>query len=279
MRRITLLTGSAVAALALAGCGAAEQPAAPSAVAAEPAAAATNAVDSTLAEGSARTAGSVVITTDGTDYRAEFEGLLDFAGKAATTSVTTDALGSEMTVEQVVVDGVMYLELPQLPGSWVALEPRARGAESADPDEILALVDDLVEIEEVGPADVEGITVTRYSGVVDLAAAAERASEAAEVASEGSASDMMGLDMTGDFTGKLRESGLTELPFTFDVDDRGRLVAAASSASATSESGTSGSVSLDVRWFDFGASAAIEAPPADSILDLDLAGLLSRAGG
>ena len=251
------------AALLLAGCGSPDDASTGAgAVTAVPAAqAGTSAMAATKAAGSARTTGTVAVSYGARDFTATIDGVVDFADEAAESTITTSALGSPAQFQQRVVDGVGYLQLPRLGGSWVVVD----SGDMKLPDGALESVEALrsvVDVEESGTGEIDGVPVTNYRGTVDV-------DEAAAIIAD-SGIDRPRLDAA------LAAGRLSDIPFTFSVDEQGRVVRAGTRFTAEGKDGTPVKVRTSFQWSDFGVAADIQAPPAEDILDIDIDALLNR---
>jgi hypothetical protein len=249
MARIAAVAVVLATLAALAGC----------AGSASPRNAVARAADRTADAGTAR---MTIDVDEGGGSTARLAGALDYRADAVRLTVEryelrdANDLGGELTdFEVIVVDGWSYTRgLPFEPvakGQWVKSE--AEGAEDAEdrlgqtvlfgPDRLLdylrATSDD---VREVGREDVRGTPTQHYRAVVDL----ERVLEGAPAESR------------EELRSELEEK---TLPIDVWIDDDGlarrvRLVDHDDEDSAT----------VTVEFYDFGADADIEAPPADQVV-------------
>lgn len=176
-------------------------------------------------------------------------------GSAGETTVSMPASGLEL--RQRMVDGVMYMEMPQEPGVFYSLRlddlMDTSLAGSADPTQGLEMLRGASDdITEVGRESIRGADVTHYRGTVDI-------SEALEM-----------------LKGALREqleqvlaTGGDGLPFDAWIDDDGRLRQLDQTMTLTMPQlpGQSIDVTSRLEMYDFGVSVDVVAPPAGAVRD------------
>lgn len=172
---------------------------------------------------------------------------------------------------QIVEDGtVLYMSAPflsdRLPGgkSWARLD-LARAAKASgidlssltagqgDPRDSLAQLRSVGSVVKIGPATVRGVGATRYSVLVDLRKALARLSGANR-------------DTFGRWIDQLAATGHRYVPEDVWVGADGYVRRV--QAELPTISGTVGSVSVTMDFFDFGAPLQIDVPPAAAVADL-----------
>lgn len=268
MRKSRLLASATAVALLVAGCGKAEQQAAPpqtttaaptpaEAVAFTSLAELSKAVDT--GSSAAKSARMSFSGSDGTD-KLSGEGAFDFAGEstAMAMTMTTPADG---TMEMRLVDQVAYIKGGEElePGKpWLKLDlagdnPMAEALggvleqlEQTDPRRSLRDIISIGELTGSGPDVIDGAPVTRYEIAVDVAKFAEQRGaspdEIAEIA-------------------KLPTKTITYTAF-LDADDLPRrlVIEMPRPGSAT--------MSITVDYTDWGKPVTVEAPPAAEVAEL-----------
>lgn len=189
---------------------------------------------------------------------------IEFGGSGVATSdgsaadMTFSLPGGAGELRQRIVDGVLYMELPQQPGVFYELKVAdlADTSLGASTDvtaglEALKSADDGVE--EVGREELRGVGTTRYRGTFDLSTAFQA------------------------FKGPLRaqleqvvaKGGAERVPFDAWVDDEGRIrqVDQTLTLEVPQAPGQELEVQTRVEFYDFGVEVDVEAPPASAVRD------------
>lgn len=171
-----------------------------------------------------------------------------------------DVAGELPLSETRFVDGVLYADVDG--EGWIGVEaPEFIGTavtDVADPREVLASVDDLVEADEVGPAtltepDGSEVSTTQYRSVVDLGD--ETLSQSGWLAGL----ELSDLDAEGEITIELF------------VDGDGWLRQLSVSGNLNEPEGGSGEARFEVvtSFYDIGGDITIEAPEGVEVLEAD----------
>ncbi|HWH29755.1 MAG TPA: LppX_LprAFG lipoprotein [Mycobacteriales bacterium] len=247
-----LRPAAAMAALALlAGCGGADT-AAPDRL--SPVEAVRAAASQTAEAGSSRYEMTLVTEVQGQSVEMGGGGVMDPATGAAESTFTLP--GGAGTIEQRVVDGTMYMTLPNQTG-WYAIAVEdlvgTQLASAAAPTDAFAALTDLAGgVEEVGEEDVRGEPATRYRGAFPADVAREQFGGA-----------------LGEAAGKALAS-IEEVPFEVWIDDQGRVRRYTTTVDIPASDATGGepvSSSMTMELFDFGVEVDVQAPPADEVQD------------
>ena len=189
---------------------------------------------------------------------------IEFGGSGVATS---DGTAAEMTfslpggggeLRQRIVDGVLYMELPQQPGVFYELKvadlaDTALGA-STDVTAGLEALESVDEgVEEVGREDLRGVGTTRYRGTFDLSTAFE--------AFKGPLRDQL--------EQVVKKGDPERVPFDAWVDDEGRIrqVEQTLTLEVPQAPGQELAVETRVEFYDFGVEVDVEAPPASAVRD------------
>ncbi|WP_298988779.1 hypothetical protein [uncultured Pseudokineococcus sp.] len=192
-------------------------------------------------------AGGQVVTATG-------QGAFDSAAQTLEVRLSSQLPGQgEVALDLRQVDGSVYVSgLPgQPPDRWVQASLQELGASSgplggADPSQQLRLLEQVGDdVEEVGPADVDGTATTHYAGTVDLEAAAAAAQQ------EGADPEQL--------RSQYEQLGLSSVPFDLYVGPDGLPVRMATSVE-TSSGGQQVSSTSTVDFSDWGADVVVEAP-------------------
>jgi hypothetical protein len=176
-------------------------------------------------------------------------------------------------VDFMAVDGKAYQSESYQPGPdaaptrWHELsqDPKEAAGKQAEPIDdfasqnplkMLRLLESASEFDEHGTMQVQGATVARWTGTIDLA---EIQDEQDKTAAK-----------------ELRDAGLDKLPAEVGIDDQGRLVHVgftidvAKAAAASDEQlqpGAPKSVTFVLQLSDFGVEMQLDPPPADQVVD------------
>jgi hypothetical protein len=289
--RLRLLAAAAAAALAVAGCGGGaettDDTATPDATATTPDTAATpddagpddtaaegtpaeaepvvQAVDATIAEGSASV--TTVVAVDSAEFsdRLESTGVVDFTGDRRQLDMTTE--GGDVTAI-LSADGIL-LGLGDGAG-WVELDPSALQGTPLeayalstiplqDPSVNLALLRGATsDTSEGGTEDVDGESTTRYSVVVDVERAAAQADEGTRASLDAIAAQA-GADAT------------IPMEVWIDESDRIRRIEHRSDLGETAlvETDTEGTIEVTIDLTDFGQEVTITEPDEGEIVSVD----------
>lgn len=272
MRRLRVVPAAAVAVLVMVtGCGGSG-----SVVdASSPAAAMQRVADKVSADSGSFT---VEATGDGT----AMHGTGSYRGGADPAMRITlgDASGEDAqpgTMEQILVDGVMYMRftgpdiaMPAADDKWMKLPlgdlgsglgELLSGSAMADPREQLELLLSAGEVREVGTETIDGVDTTHYAG--DL-----------------TTDELADSEMSKPFRDLLREDlqhtggdRPMELDLWVDAEDRPRRLVMAMPDSGAEE------MTVRVDFRDFGKDVQVEAPPAEEVFDFSeflSEGLLSQ---
>ncbi len=198
-----------------------------------------------------------VLTTfsvDGTDgaEAGQVAGSLEASFNGADVSLSVDideAVGSEElgalpASEARLIDGVLYVNAePQ----WYAVETAGFLSQSlvdvVDPRSVLATVQDLVETDEVGTVDIDGVSTTHYRSVVDLGE--EPLGQSGWMALQGADVEVDG-----------------EVTIDLYIDDDGQLRQLDVSGDLQEPEGGTGSANFVVSssFFDLGSDITIDVP-------------------
>lgn len=263
-RGAVVIAGAAAAALALGGCAAATDASTTADVSAEQGQQVgteviAEAFRAAIATGSAQLTGSVQTNAGGQDATFTFSGPQSFAPGGMDITVTSEAFGSQ-SLRQVLVDGVLYVQIPELNGKWLQL-PVADFAASANPYLVPEQsLDDLIDLQQVGSGSFNGQDVTYYQATLEVGSALAKLNLPPQV-------------LAGAQEKLAADPGSTSVRLA--VDSAGRLVQWQSDSTLQLADGTSVSASADLSWSAFGEPVAIAAPPADEVIDIgSVAGLL-----
>ncbi|MEN8708226.1 MAG: hypothetical protein ABF306_19000 [Nocardioides marinisabuli] len=195
--------------------------------------------------------------TAGVEVRAE--GVVDYtSGTPAVQMTMTSAEMGDEPIEMIMVDNVIYMQVPDLGGKYLSMDLDEPGnplgpmmTDSMDPSKQAEMMEaGLESVTFVGEEDVDGESMERYTAVVDPSATLR---------------DMEGLE-------DLPQDMLPE-EMSYDVwfDDEGhmrRMVVEMGDLGAT-----------DMRMDDWGTEVDIEAPPAKQVTTMkDMMGGSSQMG-
>lgn len=226
-----------------------------------------DAVEATIAEGSARFTMSVGGGTEGGGEQLA-EGVEDFETQRRQITFS----GPQGELDAVVDGSETYLRVPFLEGaSWVRVDFADLGGGSLggpvglplqDPGGAIELIDGTSgQVRELGEEDAEGVATTRYAVTVDLVAVADQADALAG----------------GDVAAAMAETGARELAMNVWVDDDDliRRVAYTLDADPTEVSAgdatfsAGGPVTATFAYRDFGTDAEVAVPSDGEVLDID----------
>lgn len=226
----------------------------------------TQAVDATLAEGSAAFEATVDIDTEELTDSATSTGVVDFEGDRRQLEIQTPA-GAVRTLAT--SEGIL-LSLADQDG-WVRVDPRqlqgtpleAFGLASMplqDPTVNLQLLRGATEdVEELGTEDIDGETTTHYRVVADVEDAAAQAEGVSQ-------------QQVSDITRQTGQSSV-EMEVWIDESDRIRRVAQTVDLSQAEmvEAGADmqGTIDVTVDLRDFGTQVDIDEPAEGEVVDID----------
>lgn len=257
MKAKNAVAGAAVAAvLLLGGCSdyGATNAGAPAGEAATQAVSATvlaDAVKAAQAAGSARITGSITTTSAEGAASATLAGVQSFAPAAMDLTVNSGAFAGGASVRQVLAEGEAYVQVPELGSKWVSID---LGQFAGMLSPLLTDLDlsALPELQAAGTGTVEGAAVTFYTAEVDLDQALELSGMPADARAQ----------VGGAFA---EESGRAAVKIA--IDEAGRLVEWQLDSTVNLADGGSVTSLADLRFYDFGVSTTIVAPPADEVID------------
>lgn len=277
--RLAVASATLAIGVALAGCSAATEAAAPvtnqeapaPVTSASPAAFIAQAADSTTSAGSARimstttVGGSQNLGTEGRDTTIRAEGVVNFAGNEAALRVSASLFGGDSDMQVVLVDGKSYVQVPMFGEKWIAMPMKDLGLNLADPAQGLDMLKQAADLQEVGKEPVDGVEATKYTGTLNLQDALGSAGLPA--------------DAQGDMAQKLdKVSGDAQV--TVWVDEAGRIIRFDQTATIDMGTGKAVETTSSTTLSDFGVATDITAPPADQVIDSDsLQGLGDLASG
>jgi hypothetical protein len=226
----------------------------------------TQAVDATLAEGSAAFEATVDIDTEQLTDSATSTGVVDFDGDRRQLEIETAA----GTVRSLATPDGILLSIADQPG-WVRVDPRqlegtpleAFGLASLplqDPTVNLQLLRGVTEdVEELGTEDIDGESTTHYRVVVDV----EDAAAQAEGVTQQQVSDIT--QQTGQST--------VEMEVWIDESDRIRRIAQTVDLSEAemvrAEADMQGTIDVTIDLRDFGTQVDIDEPAEGEVVDID----------
>lgn len=220
-----------------------------------PQAALAAAVEQTQEVSSYRFALTSTTTVGGNAVEMIADGVARTDGSAAEMTVSMPASGLEL--RQRVLDGVMYMEMPQEPGVFYSLRlddvMDTSLAGSADPTQGLEMLRGASDdITEVGRESIRDVEASHYRGTVDVRKALEV--------------------LRGPLRDQLEQvlsTGGDRMPFDAWIDDDGRLRRLDQTMTLTMPQlpGQSIDVTSRLEMYDFGVSVDVVAPPAGSVRD------------
>jgi hypothetical protein len=190
-----------------------------------------------------------------------------------TITMTTPA-GDQVTMEERIVDGDIYVDMSDLasigadvPGlaeqPWVrmSIKDAIGGVDptaGTDPSSQLDVLEGIDDAQRVGREDVDGVPTTHYEGTVDL----EKTKAQLPRAQRELIDQAYGDD--------------TEIPVGVWIDDENR-VRRMSMEFDTEIQGREASVEMEMEMSDFGGTVDVQAPPEDQVLDFSEVFGTSRA--
>ena len=205
------------------------------------------AVEATLAAGTARTAVTLETGAAGHRLAVTGDGVVDFARGASRHVFTFPADLVAGPVEQLSVDGALWLRTPDTGGRYVDVAgpvgTHVLGlVPGGDPLGQLAALGEAETVRETGREDVSGVATTRYEAVVPVDAAA------------------------GHLGGGLAAAGLDQVSVVAHVDDDGRVRRLAPRLEGAGRDGEGAALQAVVEFTDFGLAVDVQ-PPTPSEVD------------
>lgn len=211
----------------------------------------------------------VAMTMAGTGFSMTSGGASSLDDLEAEMTTTIEAGGQRAETETRLLDGVMYLKMPGLPGGkpWVKLDLDQLSAGGAnigalarvrqnDPTQALSYFAGVSDdIREDGKEDVRGTATTRYRGTFDLrkAAGAQTDAEAKKAVET-----------------VIESIGTATFPATVWIDGEGRMrkmVYEFDAAKLKTAPGLSGTLTTTFEMYDFGVRVDVNPPPAEDTAD------------
>lgn len=202
------------------------------------------------------------------EMRVTGEGDIKIGG--SNPAIQMDMETGEGTMSMVLLDGILYMQLPQelQPGKpWIKIDPKDKSnpiaqalgsvtdqmRKNADPRQALAQFEDSGEVTSVEEEDLDGKQTTHYSIMVDVQKLADNQTDPT-------------------LQKAMREaikSGLKDFPVNLWVDESDlpvRMTVEMPTADPTS--GKAVPVKVQVDYTDWGKAVDIQAPPADQVGEL-----------
>lgn len=218
-------------------------------------------------------------TVAGTSVDINAEGAFDYTGGDGEMSITTEVPGfGEVTLEERVVDGVVYMDMgdipglgavPGLAGGWISLDvSEAFGTDGVgntlgaqpSPTEQLDQLRAAGEVTEVGTEEVRGQETTHYTAVLDFEALLDEGVDAL--------GETLGAEDMAFFAGLFEDLGGGDMNVDVWINDDGFPVRY-SATSSIDVSGQTVASDITMEFFDFGIDVSPEAPPADEVTSFD----------
>jgi hypothetical protein len=206
-------------------------------------------------------------TFGGQDISISGTGAFDYGTHDGTLSLQVpSALAG--AIEERIVDGVVYVQLPTQPGTFYSvraadLAGTSLGTSTDPASGLQALQGVSSDVRKVGSEKVRGAETTHYKGTYDVQAALAKLT--------GPAKQML--------TKALSATDLKSVPFDAYVDDAGRMRKFVQTFSTTVK-GQQITSNTTLELFDFGTPVDVTAPPAAQVKDGGtlLAALKTSAG-
>ena len=196
------------------------------------------------------------------------DGVASGDGKNGQITMSMPIVG---TIEQRIVDGVMYMDLGSFPGmpdrfagKWVKLDPEqlkddprfgtafselANQAESNSPKQGLEYLRGLSgDVQDLGQEDVNGQPATHYRASIDYSKLADELPGVTDEARE-------------------QFAQLGTVPADIWIDGQDRVVKLHLTMDGASFGGESGTVDMTMEITEFGVPVDVQAPPADQVVD------------
>jgi len=216
----------------------------------------------------------ITVDVDGEPTTVTVDGVTAGDGKTGELTVSLPVVGS---IEERIVDGVVYMNLASFPGApddldgkqWVKLDPDqlkqpggalgglADQAESNSPKQGLEYLQGLSgDVEDLGQEDVHGQPATHYRASIDYAKVLDQLPDAN--------------DETRDALGKLGT-----VPADVWIDGQDRVVKVHMTIDGTAFGAGAGTAELTMELSDFGVPVDVQAPPEDQTIDFSELGSLN----
>ena len=252
--RIRAAACATLLALAVGGCGGSDATQRPDTL--SPQAAIAKAVDQAEQVASSRFA--LTSTTKAGGQTIEFggEGAFDYDATAGEMTFSLPGGGGEL--RQRVLDGVMYLQLPQEPDVFYRLKlsdvvDTSLGGSTDPTAGLQALRGAGKDVTEVGRETIRDAETTHYRGTLDVKKAL----------------DAVKGPLRAQLEQVLASSDVDTAPFDAWIDDEGRLRQLDQTLTIANPQapGQSLEVSTRLELYDFGVEVDVEAPPADAVKD------------
>jgi hypothetical protein len=221
------------------------------------------AASNTQAAESSRYTMDLTVDVDGESVTITVDGVMAGDGKTGELHISMPVVGS---IEERVVDGVIYMNLGSFPGApadvagkWVELDPSqlAGGAlgdladqtENSSPTQGLEYLQGLSgDVQDLGQEDVDGVATTHYRASIDYAKV---------------------LDKLPNATQEQRDalSKLGVVPADVWIDGQDRVVKMHMTIDASGFGAGAGTAELTMQLSDFGIPVDVQPPPADQTVD------------
>jgi hypothetical protein len=206
----------------------------------------------------------ITVDVEGEPTTVSVDGLSSGDGKTAELTVAMPIVG---TIEERIVDGVIYMNLASFPGApedldgkqWVKLDPAqlddgvlgdlADQSESNSPRQGLEYLQGLSgDVENLGEESVGGRPATHYRASIDYAKVLERLP-----------------DSSAETRATLSKLGT--VPAEIWIDDHDRVVKMQMTIDGSAFGAGTGTAELTMELSDFGVPVDVQAPPEDEVID------------
>lgn len=219
------------------------------------------------------------MTMSGAGVEMHAQGSVDLQAPATQMTMTMNVQGKDITMEERLVDGVLYVSSPlfaSLGGAqWMKVDLSSIGADvsqltgsgagtssATSQAEFLAGLD---HVSSLGTEDVDGVTATHYRGVANLSRALEQAKTKLGTDS----------DVVEAMQRQIDQAGVAQVPVDVWIDGKNRPVKIVLDMKIKDQS-----VTMTMTYSDFGVPVNIVAPPADQVGDSSsILGQLGSASG
>jgi hypothetical protein len=208
-----------------------------------------DAAANTQAAGSADFKGVIDLSGGAATTNMTFDGQVDFSKNTMKGSVTSDITGQNLTMQVLTIDDKTYAQMPMLGDKWIKT-PDSQGT-GGNPLKQIDSLKRVTDLKEVGTDDVDGVTATHYKGSIDLTKALEAAGFTGEQ-----------LDAAKQQLGKSGQDASLEVW----VDPDGRIVKMSQHVSLDA-AGKQGSLTSTVSFSNFGTSVDVTPPSPDQVID------------
>jgi hypothetical protein len=231
-----------------------------------PAQAVRAAATSTTHEKSSKIEVTTVATVGTQPITIKATGAFDFANH--TSQMSMQLPGGVGTIETRIVDGIMYIEVPNAKGTFYSLKPDELAGTSlsntTDPTSGLqALQGVSSDVTKVGEETVRGDKTSHYKGTYDIKVALSK--------------------LSGEFKARFQSyfgnTDIPPVPFDAYIDDQGRMRKFDQHLEIT-RNGQNIVTDTSLELYDFGTKVDVTAPPASQVKDgRPLLDALKGAGG